>query len=164
MNNQSSASSQLENSICNQDIHKVFQILSQLNNQTPLNDLRFNGNQRSTALMLAVNTNNIAIAQLLIWNSNIINQLDGQGQTALAYARSKEMQDLLSGQGCSENSISPLTRSTNNSIINKPYQTDSNTSFSFRDKSRLKDRDAHKATQMSNLVTSDFDQLPTSII
>lgn len=160
LNNQSTTSDQLEAAIRSGDIRRVFQILSQLNgNATPLNEFKFNGSQRCTALQLAASTSNIAITQLIIWCSgNInVNGLDAQGQNALAYAKTKEMKEFLKSQGCTENKSTPLAaplgRSPNNSIVNKSYQRDTN--FTFRDKG---------SSQMSNLVTSDFDQLPTSII
>lgn len=136
----------------------MFQILSQLNgNATPLNEFKFNGSQRCTALQLAASTSNIAITQLIIWCNGNINGLDAQGQNALAYAKTKEMREFLKSQGCTENKNTPLAaplgRSPNNSMM-KSNQRD--TAFTFRDNKG--------GSQMSNLVTSDFDQLPTSII
>lgn len=164
MSNQIILSDQLESSIRSCEIKKVFQILSHLNsNQTHLNEFRFNGNQRCTALQLAASTNNIAITQLIIWSNGNINGLDAQGQNALAYAKSKEMKDFLKSQGCTETKpnttslIAPLGKSPNSSIINKSYQNNQSTNFTFRDKGR--------DNQMSGLVNTDvFDQLPTSII
>ena len=158
LNSQTTTSDQLEASIRSGDIRRVFQILSQLNgNPTPLNEFRFNGNQRCTALQLAASTSNIAITQLIIWCSGNIHGLDALAQNALAYAKTKEMKDFLKSQGCAESKgVAPLGRSPNSSMMNKNYQGNPATNFTFRD---------NKGTnQMSNLVTSDFDQLPTSII
>lgn len=161
LNSQTTTSDQLESSIRSGDIRRVFQILSHLNgNPTPLNEFKFNGSQRCTALQLAASTSNVAITQLILWCSGNINGLDGQAQNALAYAKTKEMREFLKSQGCAENkSPASLGRSPNSSMMNKSYQSYQNnpaTNFTFRDNKGI--------SQMSNLVTSDFDQLPTSII